>query len=723
MDPAYLIYTSGSTGRPKAVINTHAGLLNRMAWMRANYRLTPEDRVVRKTPATFDVSIWEFLWPLMTGARLVLPTPTGHRELPYLAGLLTDQQISVAHFVPSVLRAFLNETDAPLPRLRQLFCSGEALSADIRDQALRRWPHIELHNLYGPTEASIEVTATTCRLADGPVVSIGRPITNMQTYVLDPRTGQPSPIGVPGDFYLAGIGLASHYANRPALTAERFLPNPFGAPGTRMYATGDLARWQSDGTLDFLGRTDHQVKLNGQRIEPGEIEHVLTQHVRVSNAAVVLTSPAAGAPFLTGYFTTADGQPLDHTELRSHLSRQLPLYMIPSVLTQLPEIPLSANGKLDRSQLPDSTDSGGRPPATRTQRVLAELWAEVLDVPIEDVHLEHNFFAGGGSSLDLMKLIGGIRDRVGVQLELRHLYLAPTLGAAAALVEERATTTLARTGPVGPHLVPLRPGGDPPPLLLVHATGGSAAPYLPLVRLLDPDQPVYAFEAAGLAGNAGDRPATSIEQLAEQYLALARERQPDGPYLLAGWSGGGVIAQHLAVLLRAAGERVALLALLDSIPADPGEIPDRAGLLSWFADDVAGLHGAGRLPLPMAELAAMPAVDQLELVLDRLEQARLTEAGVRSQLRARFEVFSTLAEAFLRHRPQPVDVPIDLLTAAESPDPLARWQPFGDAGVRAHQVPGNHYSMLQPPQLAGCAAVLQSLLERSRENWLQRSRG
>jgi acyl-coenzyme A synthetase/AMP-(fatty) acid ligase len=265
-----------------------------------------------------------------------------------------------------VLSTFLGQSELPeLPALRHLFCSGEALSADVRDRTLRQFPHVQLHNLYGPTEAAIEITGWTCSTHDGPTVVIGRPITNMQTYVLDSAL-RPVPVGVTGELYLAGIGLAAGYLGQPALTAERFVPCRYGEPGGRMYNSGDLARWRPDGTLEYHGRTDHQVKLNGQRIELGEIEHALAGHPAVTAAAVSLIDPGNDRPpFLAAYLTVAAEPPSD-AELRVHLAGQLPLYMIPATITVLDALPLSTSGKLDRSRLPSMPSRRGCPPAPNT---------------------------------------------------------------------------------------------------------------------------------------------------------------------------------------------------------------------------------------------------------------------------------------------------------------------------------------------------------------------
>ncbi|MGW4277869.1 non-ribosomal peptide synthetase, partial [Streptomyces seoulensis] len=300
--PAYVIYTSGSTGRPKGVTVPHQGIANRLAWMQDAYRLGAQDRVLQKTPAGFDVSVWEFFWPLITGATLVVARPEGHHDPAYLAHLIRRERVTTAHFVPSMLRAFLDEpATAGCGVLRQVMCSGEALPAPLAARFHRVLPGSRLHNLYGPTEASVDVTAHEVG-ADPATVPIGRPVWNTRTYVLDAALS-PVPPGVTGELYLAGVQLARGYLNRPDLTAERFVADPHGPAGARMYRTGDLARWTADGELEYLGRTDDQVKLRGLRIEPGEIEHVLAAHPAVAHAVVVLREdrlvayavPAAGA--------------------------------------------------------------------------------------------------------------------------------------------------------------------------------------------------------------------------------------------------------------------------------------------------------------------------------------------------------------------------------------------------------------------------------------------
>ncbi|WP_190201922.1 non-ribosomal peptide synthetase, partial [Streptomyces djakartensis] len=318
--PAYVIYTSGSTGRPKGVVVPHAGIVNRLLWMQAEYGLEPGEGVLQKTPFGFDVSVWEFFWPLITGARLVVARPEGHRDPAYLASVIREQAVTTVHFVPSMLRAFLDEpAAADCTGLRRVLCSGEALPADLARRAQTVLGPV-LHNLYGPTEASVDVTSWVCGDSSESAVPIGRPVWNTQVYVLDAGL-RPVPPGVTGELYLAGDQLARGYLDRPGLTAERFLANPFGGPGSRMYRTGDLARWRADGALEFVGRVDDQVKLRGFRIELGEVEAVLAGHDDVAHAVAVVREDRPGDQRLVAYVVAAPGAVPDPAGLRAYAAR------------------------------------------------------------------------------------------------------------------------------------------------------------------------------------------------------------------------------------------------------------------------------------------------------------------------------------------------------------------------------------------------------------------
>ena len=424
---AYMIYTSGSTGTPKGAANTHDGLHNRLGWMQDAYRLTNEDVVLQKTPFSFDVSVWEFFWPLVTGARLVLAAPGAHRDPALLVETIRRQGVTTLHFVPSMLQVFLAHEGAQhCQGIRRLICSGEALAAETRDQASKLLPGARLENLYGPTEAAIDVTYWGCRDDGSTDVPIGRPIWNTQAYVLDSGL-QPVPAGVTGELYIAGAGLARGYLGRAGLTGERFVADPYGSAGSRMYRTGDLARWRADGVLEFLGRADAQVKLRGFRIEPGEIEAVLVRHAGIAQAAVVAREDTPGNKRLVAYVVAAGEQAPDASALRAHVAASLPDYMVPAAFVVLERLPLTPNGKLDRRALPapDLTPAVMRGPRTAREEVLCALFAEVLG--LERVGIDDNFFALGGHSLLATRLISRIRTTLDVELAIRSLFEAPTV--------------------------------------------------------------------------------------------------------------------------------------------------------------------------------------------------------------------------------------------------------------------------------------------------------
>jgi amino acid adenylation domain-containing protein len=435
---AYVIFTSGSTGRPKGVAVTHRGIANRLKWMQERFSLSHGDVVLQKTPASFDVSVWEFFWPLLCGATLAIARAGGHRDPAYLADIIQRHGVTTAHFVPSMLRVFLDEpAAADCFSLRHIICSGEALTLELALKTLSTCA-AELHNLYGPTEASVDVTAWQCDGQETFSVPIGQPIANMRTYILDPYD-QLVPASRTGMLHLAGVGLARGYINHPALTAERFVPDPYAQePGARMYRTGDLARYREDGAIEFLGRRDQQVKIRGFRVELAEIEHRLAQHPSVKECVVDLQG-AAEDPKLVTFFVPAELAEPDTSALRSHLRKFLPDYMIPAAFVTIEQMPISVNGKLDRKALPQV----GRErfcvneytaPRTPVEQALAALWSELLEVPGVGVH--DNFFELGGHSLLVTRMMNRLREEFGIDLPLLAFFEGePTVAAVAEKIE------------------------------------------------------------------------------------------------------------------------------------------------------------------------------------------------------------------------------------------------------------------------------------------------
>ncbi|MFE3285460.1 amino acid adenylation domain-containing protein, partial [Streptomyces sp. NPDC059233] len=435
-----MIYTSGSTGRPKGVVVSHGSIANRLLWMQGQFRLASDDRVLQKTPTGFDVSVWELFWPLVVGAGLVMAKPGGHRDPAYLVDVVARQSVTVMHFVPSMLSAFLPEvTRGACAGLRRVVCSGEALSAEVVAD-FRAVLDAELSNLYGPTEAAVDVTFWDC--TEGALhgsVPIGRPVWNTRTYVLDEFL-RPVPPGVTGELYLAGVQLARGYAGRSALTAERFVACPF--PGSdRMYRTGDLVRWSSDGELLYLGRADDQVKIRGFRIELGEIESVLAGHEGVGRVAVVVREDQPGVKRLVAYVVPA-GREVDGEALRGFAARSLPEYMVPAAVVALESLPVTVNGKLDRAALPapefSGSGSAGRGPATAVEEVLCGLFAEVLG--LERVGAEDSFFELGGDSLLATRLIARVRSVLDVEIGIRDVFRGPTVAELADRADGSRTT-------------------------------------------------------------------------------------------------------------------------------------------------------------------------------------------------------------------------------------------------------------------------------------------
>jgi amino acid adenylation domain-containing protein len=446
-DLAYVIFTSGSTGRPKGVMITHRAVCNRLQWMIEEFGFGPADRIAQKTPITFDVSVWELFAPLMCGSCLVLMEPGAHRDPNEIVGFIRANGITVLHFVPSMLRAFLLVRDVEACRsLRQVVCSGEALPVDLVRAFFAR-SDAALANLYGPTEAAVDITFWHCpRASTESSVPIGRPVANCQTHILD-HCMQPVAVGVTGELYLGGVQIAAGYIGRPELTAERFIPDLFSAgPQARLYRTGDLARYRPDGVIEYLGRSDFQVKIRGFRIELAEIEAVLREHQAVHEAAAVLRDDVE--PQIAAFVVPRRHRPAAD-ELRAFMARFLPEYAIPVSITFLDTLPLTTSGKLDRRALPRpepvAVGRASAEPATSIEMLLSDMWREILH--LERVGVEDDFFALGGHSLLAAQLLARIVVRFGVQLPLRRLFEAPTIAQLARALDQGMVATESALGP------------------------------------------------------------------------------------------------------------------------------------------------------------------------------------------------------------------------------------------------------------------------------------
>ncbi|MGW4896246.1 amino acid adenylation domain-containing protein, partial [Kitasatospora sp. NPDC004240] len=615
-DTAYVIYTSGSTGRPKGVPVTHHNVVRLFSATDHWFGFDERDVWTLFHSYAFDFSVWELWGALLHGGRLVVVPHLVSRDPAAFLELLARERVTVLNQTPSAFYQ-LSAADREHPgselALRYVVFGGEALELGRLDDWYAR--HADdapvLVNMYGITETTVHVSHVAldrASAAAGTGSTIGVNIPDLRVYLLDPHL-RPVPPGVTGEMYVAGAGLARGYLGRPALSAERFVADPyaglFGERGTRMYRSGDLARRRSDGALEYFGRADQQVKIRGFRIELGEIEAVLAAHPAVADAAVIVREDVPGDRRLVGYAVPAQAQvpaaELEAGALREHAARGLPAHMVPSAVVLLERLPLTANGKLDRRALPapDAPAAGaGRPPRDPREQQLCELFAEVLGVPA--VGVEDDFFALGGHSLLVVRLAGRIRAVLGLEVGIGTLFQAPTVAALAAALGAGGADGAPGADALD-VLLPLRPTapGRAAPLFAVHPAGGLGWCYTGLIRHLPPEVPIYGLQAQGVGAATAALPLpATLEELAAHYADRLREVQPAGPYRLLGWSTGGIIAHAVAVRLQELGERVELLAILDAYPAEGFRdlpVPDQAEALEalltmggYGPDDLAG---------------------------------------------------------------------------------------------------------------------------------------
>lgn len=721
----YVIYTSGSTGKPKGVQLLHRTVVNFLTTMAATPGMTAQDTVLAVTTLSFDIAVLEIFLPLVTGATTVIVSQEVARDGRQLADQLARSGATVMQATPATWRTLIEAGWQGDGRLKAL-CGGEAFPSDLAQQLLDRVG--SLWNMYGPTETTVWSTVYEVKTASESI-PIGRPIANTELYILDEQR-QPVPIGVAGELYIGGAGVARGYLHLPELTDEKFVPNPFcDAPGARLYRTGDLARYLADGNVQFLGRLDHQVKVRGFRIELGEVEVVLRQHPAAAEAVVVARTDSSGSKYLAAYMTGAQAAAISPAEWRHFLSAKLPAYMVPSTFTVLERFPLTPNGKIDRKRLPDPGEQSTVAPAsysapqTALELQLTKLWERILQR--QQVGINENFFEIGGHSLLAARMFVQLEALTGRRLPLATLFEAPTIEQLAALLEDD------NWSPPWSVLVPIQPEGSQPPFFCVHGFGGDVVGYHDLADLLGKDQPFYGLQAYGLNGD--DAPHTSIEQMAAYYVDAIRSIQPHGPYYLGGYCHGGLIAYEMARLLQQAGERTNLVAIFEGYALSKAEAqtqfwrPKAVGSFvrnfPFWLNDHFRPGGPYNRWFGHVSNELRRIVPQLVRTHD-LDHARsaVTEAmcSVDATSTQRRALRQAHAQATNQYQPQPYAGRVTLfrvhtMSLFRTYDPGMGWGKLALGGLDVRLVAGAHYNILEMPHVVSLAAELKDSLEKARQ--------
>lgn len=709
---AYVIYTSGSTGQPKGVEIEHHSVLN-LAWgIESAIATTGQEsrcRVSLNGPLFFDTSVKQFV-QLLYGRTLYIVPESIRLDSRHFLSYLQDCQIDVFDCTPSQLRllvaeGFLMTNTAP----KYVLVGGEAIDESTWT-ALKQAENRHFYNVYGPTECTGD--ATVCALEKtGDRPKIGKAIANTQIYILDNHL-QPVPIGIPGEIHIGGAGLARGYLNRPELTQAKLIPNPFSdKPGSRLYKTGDKARYLPDGNIEFIGRIDNQVKIRGFRIELGEIETILAQHPDVGEAMAIVREDSPGEKRVVAYIVTQTEVEL--AQLRSFMKTKLPEYMVPAAFVLLDAMPLTPNGKVDRRALPTpdteniSQNTNFIPPRTPIELQLSQIWSEVLNLPT--VGVRDNFFDLGGHSLLAVRLMARIERQFGIHLPLTTLFTEPTIESQGNLLNSQSDIRF------DSPLVPIQTSGELPPLFCVHPVGGNVLCYAQFARHLGPNQPLYGLQSVGLSG--AQEPLTHIEEMAATYIEALQEIQPNGPYYLAGWSMGGVVAIEMAQQLQASGQEVALVALIDSYaPSAMSEREaDEVSLANSLAADLGGLFGT-ELPLTQLDLEQLQPEEQLQQILTVAKRLNLLppEVGL-EQMGCLFDVFKANRIAIANYQLQPYSGRVALFCADASEDDRG-WSSWAAGELETYTIPGNHYSMMREPGVDCLTNKLVTCLHKTPES-------
>jgi amino acid adenylation domain-containing protein len=725
---AYVIYTSGSTGRPKGVMISHQGLVNYLSWCTREYAVTEGKGTLVHSPLGFDLTVTSLLSPLLAGQRVILLAEQPEIES-LRKTLRAGADFSLVKITPAHLEILSHTTRADEVQgwARALIIGGDALFGENLSFWRNHAPATRLINEYGPTE-----TVVGCCVFDSPqgeipsgAVPIGKPIANTQLYVLDERQ-QLVPVGLPGELYIGGDGLARGYLNHPELTAQNFVPHPFSTKaGARLYRTGDIARYLPDGNLEYVGRADYQVKIRGFRIELGEIEVAIAQHPLIREAVVIAREDQPGNKRLVAYCVphaqnassqTQNGHHLSPDSLRDYLQKEIPDYMVPLEFVMLETLPLTANGKVDRRALPSLNGNGSDraetfiAPRDVLELRLAQIWEEILGR--RSIGVRDDFFKLGGHSILAARLMARIQQLLHIDLPLATLFKRATIEYLASLLRREQTASTFSS------LVEIQSGNSTPPFFCVHPSGGNVLCYAALAHHLGPQQTFYGLQSWALSGV--NFPHTTMEDMATHYLNEIKTVQPRGPYFLGGWSMGGVVAFEIAQQIQMQGEQVGLLALLDSrAPAPEISEIDELLLMQSFAQDL-GLD-LKSMSFSESELDRLGPDEQLSYLFACARASNILPPDLElDQLQRLYRLFKINLGAMLRYMPQSKQDRITLLRTEEYSTAngnvgAAGWESFATEGVEVYVVEGNHFNMVREPFVKSLANQLRACLDAAFE--------
>ncbi|MFL6350223.1 MAG: amino acid adenylation domain-containing protein [Bryobacteraceae bacterium] len=714
-DLAYVIYTSGSTGRPKGVMIEHSALLNELQSMSEEPGLDRSDVILAIATISFDIAGIELFLPLTVGARVIIASRAIARDPTRLLALLKTSKATVMQATPATWRMLLQSGWTGQTDLK-ILSGGEKLSRDLADALLERAASV--WNVYGPTETTIWSTVGRVEKNSLPV-SIGHPVANTQVYILD-DTGKPVPSGVAGELYVGGAGLARGYWNQPELTKQRFIENPFGPPGSRLYRTGDEAKFRDDGDIECLGRKDDQVKIRGYRIELGEIEATLRQDAAVKDSAVIARETENGESQLVAFVVPAkpDAVADGHT-LRARLQRMLPEYMVPAVFVNVTELPITPTGKIDRRALKAAPGISATnvtelekfvAPRTELERKLVDIFERLLEV--RPVSVTGNFFSLGGHFLLAVRLFSEIANLCGTKLPPSTVFRAPSVELLADILAQEGV------GKAWSPLVPIKASGSLPPIFCVHARGSNLVRYHALANLLGPDQPFYGLQSTGIQGKKGGH--VRIEDMAAEYIEAIRTIQPEGPYNLAGWSFGGTVAFEMAQQLVAKGESVGLVGLIDAFfPGQPAHFIKRTapGTPLWKFDLYWGeLLFAGRGEHRRRVSGVLSNLTLKAKSILRSASKKVKQDLTLTQMLAEIEKANLRAERAYVAKPYPGRVTLFWCSDWSFRvfhDTRLGWSNVAREGLEVHVVPGNHKSMWDMPNAGVFAEKVRRCLQKA----------